>query len=317
MSTVNNRRYRKIDPRIWNDAKFRALRDPGKLFFLFILTHPHLTPLGAMRATVAGLAEELGWALKATRSIFQEILGLAMIKFDQGASCLVVPNFLKYNPPESSNVVKAWVKAMDWVPECSLKDELIQNIKLFLNAFHKDFLQAFAGGLGEVMREPGTETDAEEGTEDSPCAPPLAGEERGSIRAPKNIEDEKKTKIPSTTPVQLVGVWNAINPIPGMEPVELISERRKKVLNRLKEHSDLEWWRVVIQKIKDSPFLRGETGTFRATFDWIIKSRLNAQKIYEGSYDASQEGNNKPRPSGHHTRGRSYYEGYYGGDQEA
>lgn len=27
-------RYRKVDPRIWNDAKFRALNDQGKLSFM-------------------------------------------------------------------------------------------------------------------------------------------------------------------------------------------------------------------------------------------------------------------------------------------
>lgn len=32
--------YRKIDPRIWNDERFRVLTDSGKLAFLFVLTHP-------------------------------------------------------------------------------------------------------------------------------------------------------------------------------------------------------------------------------------------------------------------------------------
>lgn len=45
-------RYRKIDSRIWNDAKFRELSDNGKLVFLMLLTHPSMTSLGAMRATV-------------------------------------------------------------------------------------------------------------------------------------------------------------------------------------------------------------------------------------------------------------------------
>ncbi len=52
-------RYRKIDPRIHNDAKFKALSERGKLFFFTILTHPHMTALGAMRATEAGLCEEM------------------------------------------------------------------------------------------------------------------------------------------------------------------------------------------------------------------------------------------------------------------
>ncbi len=42
-------RYRKVETRIWNDATFRSLSDDGKLLFLFVLTHPSQTSLGAMR----------------------------------------------------------------------------------------------------------------------------------------------------------------------------------------------------------------------------------------------------------------------------
>jgi hypothetical protein len=57
-------RYRKIAPRIWNDEKFGELSDDAKLIFFLLLTHPHMTALGAMRATLAGLAAELRWAVK-------------------------------------------------------------------------------------------------------------------------------------------------------------------------------------------------------------------------------------------------------------
>jgi hypothetical protein len=45
-------RYRKLDVRLWNDTKFRALSDNGKLAFIFTLTHPGMTMIGAMRATI-------------------------------------------------------------------------------------------------------------------------------------------------------------------------------------------------------------------------------------------------------------------------
>lgn len=47
-------KYRKISPCIWNDAKVRELSDKGKLALLFLLTHPHMTPLGAIRANAPG-----------------------------------------------------------------------------------------------------------------------------------------------------------------------------------------------------------------------------------------------------------------------
>ncbi len=73
-------KYRKIDPRIWNDEHFRPLSDSAKLLFLFLLTHPHLTALGAMRATPAGLADELRWSEKRICAALEEISTKPFIK---------------------------------------------------------------------------------------------------------------------------------------------------------------------------------------------------------------------------------------------
>lgn len=143
-------RYRKIDPRIWNDAKFRTLSDRGKLTFLFILTHPYMTSLGAMRATISGLAEELHWELKAFREVFGEGLSKGLFQFDAEASFLGVPNFLKYNPPENPNVVKSWGNILDLIPECQLKVELFEYVKDFLKGFGAPFLKAMPKELERV-----------------------------------------------------------------------------------------------------------------------------------------------------------------------
>ncbi|RTL48875.1 MAG: hypothetical protein EKK46_15120 [Rhodocyclaceae bacterium] len=144
-------RYRKIDPRIWNDEKFRAMSDNGKLAFLFLLTHPHMTALGAMRATIAGLAEELGWGTEAFREAFAEALLKGMAEHDPKACLIALPNFIRYNSPESPNVVKAWVGALDLLPECMLKNRTITRAKAFAEAlpeaFAKALPEAFAKGM--------------------------------------------------------------------------------------------------------------------------------------------------------------------------
>lgn len=135
-------RFRKIDPRIWNDEKFRGLSDAGKLAFLFLLTHPHMTALGAMRATLAGLAEELGWQTEAFREAFREALAKGMADHDSEACLIALPNFIRYNGPESPNVVKAWVGSLDLLPECSLKTRVIARAKAFAEALPKAFREA-------------------------------------------------------------------------------------------------------------------------------------------------------------------------------
>ncbi len=137
-------RYRKIDTRIWNDAKFNALSERGKLVFFYELTHPNLTMLGAMRATVPGLAAELGMQTEAFAEAFREALAKGMAKHDEKASFLWLPNFLKYNKPESPNVVKSWPDAFDLLPECTMKSELFQQLKAFAEGMTKGFNEAFA-----------------------------------------------------------------------------------------------------------------------------------------------------------------------------
>lgn len=144
-------RYRKVDSRIWNDEKFVALSDDGQLLFLFLLTHPHQTALGAMRGSLPGLASEKGWLTERLSEAFAEALSKGMVRRDEKASCIWLPNFLKYNRPENPNVVKAWGSSADLIPECSLKILCIQSAKDFLKAFKEPFREAFAEVFGECL----------------------------------------------------------------------------------------------------------------------------------------------------------------------
>ena len=122
-------RYRKIDPRIWNDAKFSSLSHEDQRAFLFILTHPNMTSIGALRSSVDGLGAELGREPEEFRKGFQELLAKGLVKVDQKACLIWAPNFLKYNLPENPNVVKGWLSALDFVPECPLLLEIFEKAR--------------------------------------------------------------------------------------------------------------------------------------------------------------------------------------------
>lgn len=133
-------RYRKIDPRIWNDERFRAFTDDGKLAFLFVLTHPSMTAVGAMRGTVAGLAAELGWTTERTRDAISVAIAEGMLDADPAACFIAARNFLRYNEPEGPNsVAKAWVEALDLIPECDGKRRVIARCRAYLDSKSKAF----------------------------------------------------------------------------------------------------------------------------------------------------------------------------------
>jgi len=122
-----------------------------------LLTHPNMTALGAMRATIPGLAAELNWSAEAFREAFGEALAKAMAKHDERACLIALPRFLKYNSPESPNVIKAWIGSVDLLPECELKTEVIQQAKAYAEglpeAFGKAFREAFAKAMPNQEQE--------------------------------------------------------------------------------------------------------------------------------------------------------------------
>lgn len=212
-------RYRKIDPRIWNDAKFRDLSDRGKLAFLFALTHPHMTAIGSMRATESGLAEELGWPLEAFREAFGEALSKGMAKHDRRASLLVLPNFLKYNAPESPNVVKAWASSLDMLPECTLKDELIQLVKAFAEAlpeaFSKALPEAFAKAFAKGMPYQEQEQEQEQERASAVTYPSLPVKDGATFDLTASLAKELRAAFPRTDLVaemKLMRAWLIANP---------------------------------------------------------------------------------------------------------
>ncbi|MGI8773196.1 MAG: hypothetical protein ACR2JE_17370 [Acidobacteriaceae bacterium] len=162
-------RYRKVDPRIWNDAKFRALSDQAKLVFFMLLTHPGMTALGGMRATIAGLAEELGWSAEAFREAFREASKQGMAKQDEKACLIALPNFLRYNGPESPNVVRAWASSVDLLPECELKCLLIQRAKVFAEGMSKGFGEAFSEAFPKAMPNQEQEQEQEQDLKAKTC----------------------------------------------------------------------------------------------------------------------------------------------------
>ncbi len=155
-------RYRKIDPKIWNDEKFMDMSANGQLACFFMLTHPHMTAVGGIRATISGLASEHP---KIPEKGFREVFAKGLAKADAKAPLIWFPNFIKYNQPENPNVVKAWEKSLDYLPECETKNAIISTTKGFLEDFSELFQKAFAKEL------PKTGAGAGAGAGDPPTPP--------------------------------------------------------------------------------------------------------------------------------------------------
>jgi hypothetical protein len=200
-------KYRKIDTRIWNDAKFSRLSDNGKLAFLFLLTHPHLTGLGAMRATIPGLAAELGWSAKAFGEAFGECSRKGLAVHNPEACFVSVPNFIKYNEPESPNVVMSWDKLVDLIPECNEKVVLFKQVTDYIGtrkqAYVEALPEAFTKAFGEHSLNQGTTNNEQE--QQIPPVVPQGG--RAPKKRPAAFKEFYEAYPKRSKPDQALKAW--------------------------------------------------------------------------------------------------------------
>lgn len=151
-------RYRKIDPRIWNDAKFSALSSEGKLLFLYLLTAPAMTMIGAMPMRASAVAEELGFDSKRYAIRYQELSQMGIVEYDD-RGLFWVKNFLKYNAPDNPKVVISWGNVLDLLPECPLLSKVLKSAQAhclqrgegYAEAFRKSFGNGIAYGMPNPM----------------------------------------------------------------------------------------------------------------------------------------------------------------------
>lgn len=171
--------YRKIDCRISNDKKFRSLSLEARYAWFYILTKKELAPLGAFSSSIEALAfeqgsvqylsekESLTESLSESLSLdmteifkkaFVELLKKGLILYDKTEQLIYIPNFLKYNLPESPNVIKSWNSAIDSLPECDLRDYIFARSAEFIinnqsDSFKKalplEFIKAYNEGYAE------------------------------------------------------------------------------------------------------------------------------------------------------------------------
>ena len=87
-----------------------------------------------------------------------------------------------------------------------------------------------------------------------------------------------------------VDSWNSYfkGKLPSVR-LPLATSRQRKVQARLRDHPDLEFWKLVFAKVWNSKFLMGSNGNsnsqWKVSFDWIISNDTNVLKISEGNYD--------------------------------
>jgi hypothetical protein len=275
-------RYRKIEVKLWGDEKFRrlsGLQPSGQALWLFLLTGPHTGVIpGLFRAGQAGMAEELNWDIKAFREAFREAFKEGMVKADFEAKLVYLPNAIKHNKPESPNVIRAWGKEAELLPECPLKVEAIEDMRAYVTGLGEAWDKAFVEAFGKPSGKP------------SPKA--MANQEQEQEQEQEVKEKILKKKKP--TELELLSEFE----IDGDLANDFIKHRKAKyapitktALSGFKRESELA--RMPIQEAVRICIERNWQG-FKA--EWLSKNPQNPQP---GGKHESSASNFKPSKVAH------------------
>lgn len=153
------RRYRRIDTRLWNDRRVRDFSPTGKLVWAFLLSAPTTTCIpGLFPLTEQGAASALGLTLEGFREGFLEPLREGLVEADWVAGVVWLRKAVRYEWPTGPNVVKSWRRVVrSDLPECALVARAMNQIReeyqrVFANP--EPFLKAFDEGFPEGFEEP-------------------------------------------------------------------------------------------------------------------------------------------------------------------
>ncbi|WP_430735150.1 hypothetical protein [Halodesulfovibrio aestuarii] len=309
---MSKRRYRKISVCIWNDAKFMALSNDAKLIVFFMLTHPDLTQLGALRANVPGLACELSMELEAFTKGFEEVLAQGIVEHD-GKLLFWFPNFLRYNLPESPNVVKSWYYGFNELPESELRNTILIGVKSLVDGLSQGYREAFTKTFAEELAQasPNQRTENREQREDIYVETPDESQDDSGVHVeaepepilePEAVKGKTKAQEEDDFFFEVAALYNAI--LVDEQPegrkltklTKLTDKRKKLIRTRMKsdaEFQDLGGWETYFTRVHNCPLLMGDVNAWSADFEWLLNVG-NMLKVQEGNY-LPAKGKGKPQ----------------------
>ena len=131
-------RYRKIDPRMWGDERFVALRPEEKLIAVYVIT-AQSNRIGMFRFSPAMAAEQLGMLPQTFREGFANVCRMLCWGFDESVRVLYMPTWWKYNLPENPNVLKSCMQDLHELPQSKLIADFASNLEHLPQTFHQTF----------------------------------------------------------------------------------------------------------------------------------------------------------------------------------
>lgn len=167
-------KYRRIDPRIWNDEKFRKLTFEGRAVALYCLTTDQSNRIGIFNFNVFKAADDLGLKYTVFDTVFNTVCNTMNWHFAKVFRILYLPTWWKYNQPDNEKHFLGCMKDLDDIPNCELKLLFLTNcifldgdFKSLMDTVSKRYSIQYRNSMAYQEQDQDQEQDQEQET--SPC----------------------------------------------------------------------------------------------------------------------------------------------------
>lgn len=118
-------KYRKVDPRIWVDERFRSLDAEGRLLALWMLTTLRLTRCGIILWSKGLASEETGIDHARIDTVCHTVCDTLNWVLDMHANCIFLCKWWRYNAPDNAKALQGALTDLHDVPGTGLKSALV------------------------------------------------------------------------------------------------------------------------------------------------------------------------------------------------
>ena len=124
--------YSRIYRSIWSDRKFEALAPNEKYVFLWVLTHPRITPSGVIELSLPQAELMLGLERDAIIASLKELTASGMVQLDEETLEVVIINHDKYHWRQGLTTQgKAVVKDIESIQSASIRTFVISRANYY------------------------------------------------------------------------------------------------------------------------------------------------------------------------------------------
>lgn len=298
-------KFRKVDPRFWDDERTRRLTPAGRLLALHLLTGSRVNRCGIVMFSPGLAAEQTGIPYAEVDTVLHTVCDTLNWPRDAASGTVFLRRWWKYNHPDNPKALQGALSDLHDLPRNSLKPCMVkaaEDLDPKLRALYLAALDTVCDTVSDTVSS--QEKEKEKEKEPIPAVP--AG---GSAKAQKRPAKAATTEpAAERTPEPWWPLFEAI--------IEISAANRKQSGGRVSKLARLmleagihpETLRTELERVRDAyaPFRRTfDLDTITAIWPWILKAPETRGHggPGRGAHRVDSEANKYPEPAAPHRAG--------------